>query len=89
MGEVGEESSPVSESCRETGRHRKRDSVGQTGFGGYCCVFSPCSTALTLPAARLGVCRLCGLYQQASQECRLSSVTNNRTENSMLTFMQN
>ncbi len=87
MGEFGEESSPVSKSHREMGTDRKRETKGnrecvrEAEFGGYCCVFSPCSTALTLPAARLGVCRLCGLYQHASQESRLSSLTNKSTEN--------
>lgn len=50
--------------------------VRQAGFGGYCCVFFPCSAALTLPVACPGVCRLCGLYQEASQENLPSSLTN-------------
>lgn len=82
LGEVGGESSPVSESFRGTsadrkrGMERKRDCISEAGFGGCCCVFSLCSNALTLPAARLGVCRLRGFYQHASQESRPSSLTN-------------
>lgn len=53
-------------------------------FGGgvvCCCVFFPRSAALTVPVACLRACRLCGLYQPASQENLLSSLTNNSPKN--------
>lgn len=50
-------SPPVSELFRETSTDWQS-------------VFSPCSMALTLPTARPGVCRLCGLYQHAIQESK-------------------
>ncbi len=69
---------PVSEALggtsadRKRETERKRDCISQAEFGAYCCVFSPCSTALTLPAARLGVCRLRGFYQHAGEQTKFT-----------------
>lgn len=72
--------------CRDTESEKKRDCVTQAEFWGYCCVFSPRSAALTLPAACLGVCTPCGLQQRVSQESRGTLFTNKSTKNEMLTF---
>lgn len=69
---------------KERDRKKGREAVSgrQAGrlWGLLLCFLSMLNYS-TLPAACLRVCRLCGLHQQASQESRRSSLTNNSAWN--------